>query len=115
MILGLIGVLACNQAPADYRDRTLCVNPSDALCDRRVADGDVAVEASGLLLCGIDHEIVPVDDPILEACTAAPPGLDTPMWTIYDGQQARAYTIAKLIGRELVHDELSAEAVVVDY
>ncbi len=106
-------LVACNQAPESYLEPGWNT-PSEAACDRR-EDRPDDVEVNGFTLCGRDGDIVPIDDPILVGCSQSVLAPDVPVFSVFDGVDARAYPIALLEGRELLHDEYGDGPLLVDW
>lgn len=122
MVRWLVLLVGCNGAPVDYTDVGSAPGavgawggPSELACDAQPdAESDLVV--GGFTLCGREHDIVPIDDPVLEPCDPDPVGdPDAEVFYVFDGLQARAYVIEALKGRELVHDEWGELPIIVDW
>ena len=123
--LALVGLLACNRAPVDYRDLGQAPGrdgdwggPSDAGCDSRRVRGPDDVIIDGYRLCSRDVMVRPVDDPVLRACddpATADLAPDEEVVWVYDGEIAKAYRLAAMYRREGIHDELRGIPVFVDF
>lgn len=120
-MIALLALLACNDAPLDYalgkapRAQSAWFHPSDDFCD--LYDED-QVRVDGYAWCGTERavDVVAVDDPVYVTCRDAPaPAADETALTVFDGVEARAYSLAWMMGRELVHDDWRGEPVVVDF
>lgn len=115
--------MACNTAPLDYRDVGVApegkfpwAGPTDKACVWR---GETDEEIDGFFLCAQDEAtgIVPVDDPLYDGCDdPALAGLGGEEFlTAFDGLEARAWRVADLEGRELVHDDWGDEPLLIDF
>lgn len=120
-MIALLGLLACNTAPLDYREglapraQSAWFAPSDDFCDQ-FDDDQVLVD--GFHWCGMSRgtEVIAVDDPIYTPCAEVPaPAPGQTALTVFDGVLARAYPLELLIGRELVHDDWRGEPLLVDF
>jgi hypothetical protein len=112
---------ACNDAPLWPDDayspggEVPWSHPSDVACSER--DDDDAVEIDGYQYCGDEIAfdlIVAVDDPIYRSCADASPDAARVM-AVFDGVRARAFVLAALDLREIVHTEWGGEDVLVTY
>ena len=109
---------ACNTAPLDYRvgrapgASAAWWGPTHSACD---ASGNAVAEYDGFELCEVEagEAMVPVDDPILVPCSDTL--ADVRVVSVFDGETARAYAVAPLLGRELLHDDWGDEPLLVDF
>ena len=118
----VLQLAACNTAPLDYRDvgrapgRPVSWMQPTPWCEGRM-EPDLDVVVDGIPLCAGEFSIHPVDDPILQPCAEveAEAKRHEQVAYLYDGQVARAYTLAALDGREGVHDDLHGIPIFVDF
>lgn len=118
-MIALLGLLACNTAPTDYRGGAApgalspWFEPSEEFCDQNDLE---RILIDGYHWCGMlrSNEVIAVDDPIYTPCAAVSEANGTAL-TVFDGVLARAYPLDLMVGRELVNDDWRGEPLLVDY
>ena len=120
----LLLISSCNQAPVDYRDLGSAPGRSgnwmgpDEWCRGRRFQSDTDQVVDGYLLCTDSIRVKPIDDPEFVPCDHARSNILAPqdeVVFVYDGELAKAYSLAELHLREGVHDMLRGVPVFVDF
>ena len=116
--------LGCNDAPL-WPDEGFAPDgeapwghPTDVGCRLFTEVDPTQVRIDGYLYCGAGiafGDIVAVDDPIYSPCTSVIDGGVDRVMSVFDGVRARAYGLASMDHREIVHTEWDGDPLLVAY